>query len=98
MNKIDEELVLLRSRIAELEEKKKNEENSKQNPITKLEAVVDEKRKIRCPGPGAHRDRFNHYNQLTNELSYLEPIIYALKDIQGRLAALENVTKESANV
>jgi|688.fasta_scaffold932050_2 hypothetical protein len=98
MNKIDEELVLLRSRIAELEDKKKKEEDSKQNPIMKLEAVVDEKRKIRCPGPGAHRDRFNHYNQLTNELSYLEPIIYALKDIQGRLAALENVNKNSANV
>ena len=97
MNKIDEELVLLRSRIADLEEKKKKEEDSKHNPILKLEAVVDEKRKVRCPGPGAHRDRFNHYNQLTNELSYLEPIIYTLKDIQGRLAALEgaNKTKES---
>jgi hypothetical protein len=29
-------------------EKKKKEEDSKQNPILKLEAVVDEKRKIRC--------------------------------------------------
>jgi hypothetical protein len=98
MNKIDDELVLLRSRIAELEEKKKKEEDSKQNPIMKLETVIDEKRKIRYPGPGAHRDCFHRYNQLTNELSYLEPIIYALKDIQGRLAALENVNKNSGNV
>ena len=90
MNRLDEELVLLRNRIAALEEKKRKEEESKMNPMTKLESVVDEKKKNhRYPGPGAHRDRFVNYNMLTGELAYLEPILYALQDIRKRLTALE---------
>jgi hypothetical protein len=90
MNQLDDELVLLRNRIAALEEKKRREEENKMNPMTKLEAVIDEKKKNhRYPGPGSHRDRFVNYNMLTGELAYLEPILYALQDIQKRLTALE---------
>jgi hypothetical protein len=90
MNRLDEELSLLRNRIAMLEEKKRKEEESKMNPMTKLETVIDEKKKNhRYPGPGSHRDRFVNYNMLTGELAYLEPIFYVLQEIQGRLTALE---------
>ena len=90
MNRLDEELSLLRNRIAMLEEKKRKEEESKMNPMTKLETVIEEKKKNnRYPGPGSHKDRFISYNRLTGELAYLEPILYALQDIQKRLLALE---------
>ena len=90
MNRLDEELVLLRNRIAAIEEKKRKEEENKMNPMTKLETVIEEKKNNhRYPGPGCHKDRFVSYNRLTGELAYLEPILYALQDIQKRLLALE---------
>jgi hypothetical protein len=92
MNRLDEELVLLRNRIAAIEEKKRREEENKMNPMTKLESVIDEKKKNhRYPGPGSHKDRFISYNRLTGELAYLEPILYLLQEIQGRLTALEGI-------
>ena len=44
MNRLDEELVLLRNRIAAIEEKKRKEEENKMNPMTKLETVIEEKK------------------------------------------------------
>lgn len=92
VEEIEEQLIILRGRLAELEEQKRNKEEIKQHPMLKLVSVVKEKRKNqRYPGPGAHRDRFTQYNQITNELSYLEPIMYVLNNIHERLEALEEV-------
>ena len=97
MSQIDNDLNLLKQRIAALEEQKRieaeKEAEKKANPMRVLEGILNEKKKQ------IERSRENYsyssksvlltryYNE--EKVAMLEPILNMLVDIQKRLDALE---------
>ena len=93
MSQLDSELNSLRLRLAALEEQKRIEEvkaaEQKAFPLKVLEIIIDEKKKQ------IERNSYSKSCTLAKvydyqQLGFLVPILDALKDIQGRLEALEN--------
>ena len=92
MSQIDSEINAIRLRLASLEEQKRIEAElavQKRNfPLKTLEDILDDKRKQ------VERNRYSKSLPLARfydqeKISYLEPILDALKNIQTRLDALE---------
>ena len=94
MSQLDSELNMLRIRLAALEEQKRIEAEtvSEKNafPLKTLEDTIDTFRQSANRGCGkiGSSQRENCLNS-RRELSFLEPILIALRDIQGRLEILE---------
>jgi len=93
INQIDNELNLLREKLALLEEQKKIEEQKEldklNNPLKTLEMIIDEKRKqIDRNSYSKSIPLARFYDQ--EKLSMMEPIYHMLKNIQERLTVLEN--------
>jgi len=90
MSHLDSELNALRIRLAALEEQKRIELEStsekKAFPMKALEELVDGHRNV---PPGAGKIRSESYRYSREKLSFLEPILDVLKNIQERLDALE---------
>ena len=91
INQIDNELNVLRNKLASLEEQKKIEEQKEfdllNNPLKALETIIKDKRK----------KIETHYNKdfrkkvsEQEKVATLEPIFNMLKNIQERLEILEN--------
>ena len=97
MSDLDLKLTALRQRLAELEEQKRlefeKEQEKKAFPLRTLEAIIDEKKKQlerNCYSKGAPLSKF--YDQ--EKLTFLEPIVNMLKNIQERLEALEKTRQD----
>lgn len=93
MSQLDSELDRLRLRMVALEEQKRKEaevESEKKSfPLKTLEEViVNSKNCVSGFGKLGSSQRENYMNSM-RELSFLEPILYALKNINERLDALE---------
>jgi len=93
VNHIDNELNILRKKLASLEEQKKIEEQKEiekiNNPLKTLEIIIDDKRKrFESNSYGRNRKLERFYDQ--EKLATLEPIFNILKNIQERLLILEN--------
>ena len=89
MNQIDIEIEVHRNRIAYLEKQKEAELKKKVDPLETLEKIMNEKKKQ------VENNRYSKSIPLARfydqeKIGYLEPILYALKNIQERLDALEN--------
>ena len=90
MSQLDAELELVRVRLAALEEEKRNEMKAalekKALPLKALEVMIDSHRSVQFIG-----NKFQHerYRIAQEKLSYLEPILNALKKINERLDVLE---------
>jgi len=94
MSQLDSELNTLRIRLAALEEQKRIEvetaSEKKEFPLKTLEDTIINCRQSANRGCGkiGSSQRQSYLNS-RRELSFLEPILIALKDIQGRLEILE---------
>jgi hypothetical protein len=111
MSQIDDELTILKQRLAALEEQKRieaeKEAEKKTNPIKILGEIVDEKKKLRnlsqVGRPSGRTpkefcmstEEFVWLCDQNDKAKYLEPIFNILKSINDRLDALENKKKES---
>jgi len=91
MSRLDEELRILRANLAVLEGKKRIELElaaaKKANPMKRLETIITTTRQN-----GEHyyeKRRWPEYHAATNTVSFLEPIVDMLKNIQERLDVLE---------
>ena len=83
MSEIDNQIDKLRERLAYLEEQKAKEEEKKAAPLKLLESIIDGKKDC------IKRDPLGiHYHQAS--VTYLEPILNVLKNIEERLEVLEN--------
>ena len=96
MSTIDSELVLLRQRLAILEEQKRaeieKESEKKAFPLKTLESIIDEKKKqIENNKYSKALPLARFYDQ--EKVAMLEPIFSMLKNIQERLDTLENKEK-----
>ena len=88
MSQIDNELNLLKQRLAVLEEQKRIEAEKKANPIKILEVIIEEKKKqIENNRYSKSLPLARFYDQ--EKVAMLEPIFNMLVDIQRRLDALE---------
>lgn len=94
MSQLDSELDRLRLRMAILEQEKQKEAEialeKKSFPLKTLEEVIVNSKKYVNRGAGklGSGQRENYINSM-RELSFLEPILDALKNINERLEALE---------
>lgn len=94
MSQLDSELNMLRIRLSALEEQKRIEAETvaEKNafPLKTLEDTIDTFRQSANRGCGkiGSSQRESYLNS-RRELSFLEPILIALRDIQGRLEILE---------
>ena len=93
INQIDNELNLLREKLASLEEQKKNEVQKQiekiNNPLKTFEMIIDQKRKqIDQNSYSKSIPLARFYDQ--EKLAMMEPIYHMLKNIQERLTVLEN--------
>ena len=90
MSQIDSELNALRMRLTSLEAQKRNETKKtleqKTYPLKTLEEIINTHTNVRRGTSSFQQERY-HYAQ--EKLSFLEPILNALKDIQERLEILE---------
>ena len=88
MNTIDHELMILHAKIAELEEKKRRDEERRTNPIMILENFVEVKKQA--------VERNSYSNNLPLARKYdqekivmIEPVLVVLKDLLERVSRLE---------
>ena len=93
MAQIENEINILRQKLASLEEIKKIEEQKEieklKNPLKTLESIIDEKRnQIERNSYSKSIPLARFYDQ--EKLATLEPIFNMLKNIQERLEVLEN--------
>jgi hypothetical protein len=91
MSQLDSELNMLRFRIAALEEQKRIETEiateKKAFPMKALEELIDKHKSVHH----GNSDKFQNerYRNSREKLSFLQPILDALKNINERLDALE---------
>jgi hypothetical protein len=91
MSKLDSELNTLRIRLATLEEQKRIESETasaaKEFPMKALEGVIEMYRSVR----EGHSNKFQNerYRYSREKLSFLQPILDVLKNINERLEVLE---------
>ena len=91
MSQFDSELNALRIRIATLEEQKRIESETasekKAFPLKTLEVIIDSHKGVRVGGSNKFQNE--RWRNSQDKLAFLEPILNALKDIEGRLEILE---------
>jgi ribosome-binding ATPase YchF (GTP1/OBG family) len=88
MSSIDSEIEVLQSRLRALEEKKKEEERNKLEPMVTLQEYINENKKqaeFACDSHQRERQKVAR-----RELRYLEPVLLILKNIEKRLDYLES--------
>jgi hypothetical protein len=93
ISQIDNELNLLREKLALLEKQKKNEVQKQiekiNNPLKTFEMIIDQKRnQIDQNSYSKSIPLARFYDQ--EKLAMMEPIYHMLKNIQERLTVLEN--------
>jgi len=105
MSQIDDELTILKQRLAVLEEQKRieaeKEAEKKINPMKILGEILNEKKKLPIVSGGAREscmstEKYVWICDQNDKVKYLEPIFNMLKSINERLDALENKNKESS--
>ena len=91
MSQLDSELDRLRLRMVALEEQKQKEAEialeKKSFPLKALENLVDNHKNVRSGGSNKFQNE--RWRDAQIKLSFLEPILDALKNINERLEALE---------
>lgn len=90
MSHLDSELIMLRRRLAALEEQKRIEveKESKERalPLKTLETLINE---YEVMIPGKDRVQQERWSESRKKLRFLKPILDVLKNIQQRLEILE---------
>ena len=88
MNSIDNQLMVLHAKIAELEEKKRREDERKNNPIIVLENFIEIKKQ--CVERNSYSNNLplaRKYDQ--EKILMIEPVLIVLKDLLERVSRLE---------
>ena len=88
MNSIDNELMVLHAKIAELEEKKRREDERRNNPIMVLENFIELKKQ--CVERNSYSNNLplaRKYDQ--EKILMIEPILIVLKNLLERVERLE---------
>jgi chaperonin cofactor prefoldin len=86
MSQLDSELNTLRIRIATLEGQKRIESEERKCPMKELEGLIEANRNI---SPGSNKFQNERYLRSRVKLSFLQPILDVLKNINERLEVLE---------
>jgi hypothetical protein len=88
MNTVDHELMILHAKIAELEEKKKREDERRNNPIMVLENFVQiKKQAVERNSYSNNLPLARKYDQ--EKILMVEPVLVVLKDLLERVTRLE---------
>jgi hypothetical protein len=88
MNSIDNQLMILHAKIAELEEKKRREDERRNNPIMVLENFVEiKKQAVERNSYSNNLPLARKYDQ--EKILMIEPVLIVLKDLLERVAKLE---------
>jgi hypothetical protein len=88
MNSIDNQLMVLHAKIAELEEKKRREDERRNNPIMVLENFVEiKKQAVERNSYSNNLPLARKYDQ--EKILMIEPVLIVLKDLLERVAKLE---------
>jgi hypothetical protein len=88
MNSIDNQLMVLHAKIAELEEKKRREDERRNNPIMVLENFIEVKKQ--CVERNSYSNNLplaRKYDQ--EKILMIEPVLIVLKDLLERVSRLE---------
>jgi hypothetical protein len=88
MNSIDHELMILNAKIAELEEKKRRDQERKTNPIMILENFIELKKQ--CVERNSYSNNLplaRKYDQ--EKILMIEPVLIVLKNLLERVSKLE---------
>jgi len=89
MNSIDNQLMILHAKIAELEEKKRREDERRNNPIMVLENFVEiKKQAVERNSYSNNLPLARKYDQ--EKILMIEPVLIVLKDLLERVAKLES--------
>jgi hypothetical protein len=88
MNSIDNQLMVLHAKIAELEEKKRREDERRNNPIMVLENFVEiKKQAVERNSYSNNLPLARKYDQ--EKILMIEPVLIVLKDLLERVERLE---------
>jgi hypothetical protein len=88
MNNIDQELMILHAKIAELEEKKRREDERRNNPIAVLENFIEiKKQSVERNSYSNNLPLARKYDQ--EKILMIEPVLVVLKDLIERVSRLE---------
>ena len=88
MNSIDNQLMILHAKIAELEEKKRREDERRNNPIMVLENFIEVKKQ--CVERNSYSNNLplaRKYDQ--EKILMVEPVLVVLKNLIERVEKLE---------
>jgi hypothetical protein len=88
MNSIDNQLMILHAKIAELEEKKRRDDERRNNPIMVLENFIEVKKQ--CVERNSYSNNLplaRKYDQ--EKILMVEPVLIVLKNLLERVAKLE---------
>ena len=91
MSQLDSEIIMLRKRLAALEEQKqievKKASEKKELPLKTLESLIDYYKSLI---PGKDQYQTEKWRKSQEKLKFLTPILDVLKEFQERLEILEN--------
>jgi hypothetical protein len=88
MNSIDNQLMVLHAKIAELEEKKRRDDERRNNPIMVLENFVEiKKQAVERNSYSNNLPLARKYDQ--EKILMIEPVLIVLKDLLERVSRLE---------
>jgi hypothetical protein len=94
MNSIDNQLMILHAKIAELEEKKRREDERRNNPIMVLENFVEiKKQAVERNSYSNNLPLARKYDQ--EKILMIEPVLIVLKDLLERVSRLEDIQNGS---
>ena len=90
MSQLDSEIMMLRKRLADLEEQKqievKKASDKKELPLKTLEVLIDNYESLI---PGKNQIQEEKWRKSREKLIFLKPILDVLKEFQERLEILE---------
>ncbi len=90
MSQLDSEIMMLRKRLADLEEQKQMEvkkaSEQKELPLKTLEILIDHYESL---VPGKNQIQEEKWRKSREKLIFLKPILDVLKEFQERLEILE---------
>jgi len=96
MNSIDNQLMILHAKIAELEEKKRREDERRNNPIMVLENFVEiKKQAVERNSYSNNLPLARKYDQ--EKILMIEPVLIVLKNLLERVEKLEETQNGSLN-
>ena len=96
MNTVEHELMILHAKIAELEEKKRREDERRNNPIMVLENFVQiKKQAVERNSYSNNLPLARKYDQ--EKILMIEPVLIVLKNLLERVTRLEETQNGSLN-